>query len=129
MIRAQGGDPAICDDTSRLPAASGRYSVEATGTGTLAAMDTDRIGISALLLGAGRRTKEDHIDPAVGIWMKKRLGDSVEEGEVLADFYVNDETNLEEAVAGFQSALHIGRDPVEPPRLIVTILEQETEEE
>jgi pyrimidine-nucleoside phosphorylase len=124
MIRAQGGDPSICDDTSRLPAAAGRYSIEAAGSGRLVAMDTDRIGISALLLGAGRRTKEDRIDPAVGIWMKKRLGDFVREGEVLADFYVNDEKNLEEAVAGFQSALHIGRDPVERPRLIVTILEQ-----
>jgi len=124
MISAQGGDPAVCDDTSRLPGAARRYSIEATASGYVSAMETDRIGIAALLLGAGRRTKEDRIDPAVGIWMKKRLGDSVEEGEPLADFYVNDEANLEEAVSEFQRALRIEEQKPEPPELVRTIIEE-----
>ena len=124
MISAQGGDPAVCDDTGRLPAAARRYSIEATASGYVGAMETDRIGITALLLGAGRRTKEDRIDPAVGIWMKKRLGDPVEEGEPLADFYVNDEANLEEAVSEFQRAISIEEQKPEPPKLVRTIIEE-----
>jgi pyrimidine-nucleoside phosphorylase len=124
MISAQGGDPAVCDDTGRLPAAARCYSIEATASGFVSAMETDRIGIAALLLGAGRRTKEDRIDPAVGIWMKKRLGDPVEEGEPLADFYVNDETNLEEAVSEFQRAITIEEQKPEPPELVRTIIEE-----
>lgn len=123
MIRAQGGNPDVCDDTSLLPAAKQCYPIEASRSGSIASMDTDRIGIAALLLGAGRRTKEDEIDPAVGIWMKKRLGDSVKEGEPLADFYVNKEENLEEAVAEFQQAIHIETGSAAKPELIRKIIE------
>ncbi len=123
MIVAQGGDPAVCDDTSLLPGAKRCYPIEAARSGSIAAMDTDRIGISALLLGAGRRTKEDEIDPAVGIWMKKRLGERVKEGEILADFYVNSEENLEEAVAEFQRAIHIEDGAAAKPKLIRKIIE------
>ncbi|WP_319559927.1 pyrimidine-nucleoside phosphorylase [Marispirochaeta sp.] len=124
MITAQGGDPKICDDTSLLPRAKSRLSVEAAASGYIASMETDRIGIAALLLGAGRRTKKDEIDPAVGLWMKKRLGDQVEEGEPIADFYVNDEANLEEAVAEFQKAVKIEQKKPVPPKLVRTIIEE-----
>ena len=122
MIIAQGGDGEVCEDTSRLPSARRRYPIEAVASGRLVSMETDRIGISALLLGAGRRTKEQEIDPAVGIWMKKRLGDTIQEGEVVAEFYVNDETNLEEAVREFQGALRIGDGAFEEPELVRKVI-------
>ena len=118
MIAAQGGDPRVCDDTSLLPSAANCYTIEATETGYVNAMDTDRIGVAALLLGAGRRTKEDVIDPAVGIWMRTRLGRHINAGEPLADFYVNHEQSLEDAVAEFSAAVHIGPQKSGVPELI-----------
>ncbi len=123
MITAQGGTPEVCNDTSLLPSAGRYYTIEAVESGYISSMDTDRIGIAALLLGAGRRKKEDSIDPAVGIWMHKRLGDRVTIGDPLADFYVNDETSLEEAVADFSAAVHIRQAKPDLPALIRGIVE------
>ncbi len=118
MIELQGGDAAVCEDTGRLPAASRILPVAAETTGHIAAFDTVSLGISAMLLGAGRMKKEDSIDPAVGYWMKKRLGDPVEKGETVAEFHINNEANLEEALARFQGALKITKEKPEIPPLI-----------
>jgi pyrimidine-nucleoside phosphorylase len=123
MIKAQGGDPAVCDDTSKLPQAGKLVSVKAETSGWIAEMDNTEIGISAMLLGAGRQTKADVIDPAVGLWMKKRLGDKVECGAVVAVFHVNDEKNLDEAIKRFTGAVKIsGRKPEKLP-LIYKVVE------
>jgi pyrimidine-nucleoside phosphorylase len=118
MIEAQGGDPKITEDTGRLPAASKTVSLEAKRSGRIAAMNTEEIGYAAMLLGAGRAKKEDPIDLAVGIWMSRRIGDEVKEGEELAIFHVNDETNLDEAMGRFEGALRITDEPVQKPPLI-----------
>ena len=85
-------------------------------------MNNEEIGLSAMLLGAGRQTKEDVIDPAVGLWMKKRLGDSVKMGDELAVFYVNDETNLNEAILKFKNAIKIEAIKPEKTKLVYQIL-------
>ncbi len=118
MIELQGGDPSVCEDPARLPAAKKLLPVAAETTGYLAALDTVSLGVSAMLLGAGRMKKEDRIDPAVGYWMKKRLGDPVEEGETVAEFHINDEANLEDALGRFQQALKISQERPELPPLI-----------
>ena len=81
--------------------------------------------MAALLLGAGRTKKSDVIDPAVGLWMKKRLGDPVQPGDVLAVLYVNDQTRLEEARARFLGALEIGPKAPEKRPLIHRIITRE----
>ncbi|MBN2509495.1 MAG: thymidine phosphorylase [Spirochaetales bacterium] len=118
MIEAQGGDPRVCDDVTLLPRAKKRLKIEAPADGYVHAMDTAEIGMAALLLGAGRRTKTDTIDPAVGIWMQKRLGDRVETGEILGEFHVNNEAALEESVERFLKAVHIQKGPATVPALI-----------
>jgi pyrimidine-nucleoside phosphorylase len=123
MIEAQGGDPRVCDDLSLLPTASKRVEAKALRAGTVTSMRCDEIGMSALLLGAGRRTKEDAIDPAVGIWMRKRLGDRVETGETLASFHVNDDSRLEEAMARFLAAVKIDAGSAKAPELILETVE------
>jgi pyrimidine-nucleoside phosphorylase len=107
MIEAHGGDPRVVENTGLLPAARDTVAVRSTRRGYLGRIDTAEIGVSALLLGAGRTRKTDAIDPAVGIWMKKRLGDAVEVGEPIALFQVNDRSGLDEAVARFEAACHI----------------------
>jgi pyrimidine-nucleoside phosphorylase len=123
MIKAQGGNPAVTEDTSLLPVAGKTVSVAAEDGGWITSMDNTEIGMSAMLLGAGRQAKDDVIDPSVGLWMKKRLGDSVSAGEELAVFHVNDETNLEEAVGRFRKAVRISSNPAEKPPLIYKVVD------
>lgn len=123
MIEAQGGEPRVCDDLSLLPTATKRVEAKALRSGTVASMRCDEIGMAALLLGAGRRKKEDSIDPAVGIWMRARIGDRVEKGDTLAVFHVNDESGLEESMARFLAAVKVDDGAVTPPELILDTVE------
>ncbi len=123
MIEAQGGDPTVCDDVKKLPQAGRLIEVKAESGGWVSEMDNTEIGISAMLLGAGRQTKADVIDPAVGLWMKKRLGDKVAVGDVIAVFHVNDERNLEESISRFKAAIKIGGGRPEKLPLIYRVVE------
>jgi pyrimidine-nucleoside phosphorylase len=80
-------------------------------------MDAAGLGISAMLLGAGRSKKEDVIDPAVGYWMKRRLGEYVEKGEPLAEFHVG-EKDPAEALERFHASIEIGAQKPEVASLI-----------
>ena len=80
LIEAQGGDRAIIHDTSLLPTAKFQIPVLATRSGYITKMEADDIGIAAMLLGAGRATKDDKIDLSVGIMLKKKIGDFVNVG-------------------------------------------------
>ncbi len=118
MIIAQGGDPGVCSDTKLLPGAKKIISIKAGRKGYISEIFTDQIGMSALLLGAGRAKKTDAIDPAVGIWMKARLGDFLEKDDIVAKFHVNDTKNLDQAVQRFQNAFVIEDNPVDKKPLI-----------
>jgi pyrimidine-nucleoside phosphorylase len=108
MIEAQGGDPRVTDDVNLLPRAAREIPMTAEKGGWITSIRAEEIGVAALLLGAGRTKKSDVIDPAVGLWMKKRLGDPVKPGDVLAVLYVNDQSRLEEVRARFSGAVEIG---------------------
>ncbi|MDC7226412.1 MAG: pyrimidine-nucleoside phosphorylase [Spirochaetales bacterium] len=123
MIEAQGGDPKICEDTSKLPRAGKLISVKAERDGWISEMDNTEIGISAMLLGAGRQTKADVIDPAVGLWMKKRIGEQVAVGDELAVFHVNEEKNLDEALKRFKAAVKISGEKPDKLPLIYHVVE------
>jgi len=92
MVAMQGGDARIADDLSLLPQAGFKIPVRAVGSGIIQNIDTYRIGILGGQLGAGRRRKDDRIDPAVGFEIARKMGDEVEEGEVLALVHANDES-------------------------------------
>ncbi|NHM27871.1 pyrimidine-nucleoside phosphorylase [Desulfofundulus sp. TPOSR] len=94
MVKAQGGDPRVADEPDLLPEASYKEQVKAQEDGYVAAIHAERIGRVAMLLGAGRKTKEDTIDPAVGVVLHKKVGDRVKAGDVLATLHVNNQDNL-----------------------------------
>ncbi|MQL52068.1 pyrimidine-nucleoside phosphorylase, partial [Desulfofundulus thermobenzoicus] len=73
MIRAQGGDPRVVENPALLPAAREQEPVRAGQEGYVTAIQAEGIGRAAMLLGAGRRTKEDAIDPAVGVVLHKKV--------------------------------------------------------
>ena len=113
MIRAQGGDPACVDDPERLPQAPVSMPVSASSTGVVTAIDAEGIGLAAMRLGAGRAKKEDIIDPAVGIVLKKKVRENVNRGEALVQIHAGDRGRAEQALALVQAAYTIGRTP--PP--------------
>lgn len=110
IIRAQGGESGICEDLSLLPQARHSAAVCAQETGYLVEMQAQKIGQAAQILGAGRSKKDDAIDPAVGIMMKKRVGDLVQEGEELATLYFNEETNVQQAQSWILEAVELGKE-------------------
>ncbi len=122
MIRAQGGEAGVADDTSLLPGASRILPVKAKTGGYIASVKAQEIGMSALLLGAGRATKEDIIDPGTGIVMRKRVGDPINEGDILADFYVNNDQKLDEAVKRFYDAITIEEQQPEKRPLVYGVV-------
>lgn len=107
MVQAQGGDTSVLDDPSRFDRSNVCYEVLAQREGFLYAMDTERFGIASMELGAGREKKEDPIDYSAGIVLRKKVGDFVRKGEVLASFYSSEESKCRTAEQTFTQALRI----------------------
>jgi pyrimidine-nucleoside phosphorylase len=84
LIAAQGGDPRVCDDPTRLPRAPEQHPVLAPKAGVVSRIDALEIGLVTKALGAGRDRKEDPINPAVGIVVHTKVGDPVQAGQPLA---------------------------------------------
>jgi pyrimidine-nucleoside phosphorylase len=119
MVKAQGGKAEWLDDTSLFPKATICREVLAQKDGYITKIDTEGYGISALILGAGRNTKEDKIDYSAGIILNKKTGDKVEKGEVLATLYTNDETKLSSAQEKFIASTIISNEkPVLRPLIL-----------
>lgn len=123
MVRRQGGDDRIVEEPERM--GSSRYSrdVLAGRTGFIAEMAAQEIGRASQHLGAGRLRKEDEIDFTAGIRMHVRIGDSVQEGDVLATLYGADSRRLEEAEIIMEAAIRISAEPAAPPNLIQKIVQ------
>ena len=113
MVAAHGGDVAQIDDLSQLPQANLRYNFPARELGFVASILADKVGWATLALGAGRATKEDAIDHAVGIEVHASVGDFVEAGQALMTVHANDESSLQAALAELQDAVAYSPEPVE----------------
>lgn len=122
FVAAQGGDPRVADDPGRLPQPAYQLPVLAPCDGFIQRVDAEAVGLSAMLLGAGRAKKEDAIDLAVGVQVARNLGDRIRAGEPLAVIYTQDRTKAQAAEEKLLSAYQIGPEPVEPPPLIYEIL-------
>ena len=113
-IRAQGGDP----DLDALPRAPVISEVRAAQAGVVTRLAALPVGIAALELGGGRRTKDDIIDHAVGVVCSAKRGQSVEAGQVLADIHARDQESAARAVEAVAAAYEIG-DEAPPVRGIL----------
>lgn len=118
MVAAQGGDDAVLEDYASFFAPVVRHEVKAERDGFLCAIDTERCGVASVELGAGRERKEDAIDYSAGILLKKKPGDFVRTGDVLAEFYASAEPLCRTAEQTFRGALRFGEEPPEPRPLI-----------
>jgi pyrimidine-nucleoside phosphorylase len=118
-IRAQGGDP----DEEALPTAAHVTQVKASEDGFVADIGAVRIGVAALELGAGRRSKEDSIDHSVGIVCRKKRGDHVVAGDMLAEIHARDEPSAKQAAAEVASAYELAQETPAPRSLILDVLD------
>lgn len=117
-IRAQDGDP----DEAALPAAAVVREVKAPGAGFVSRIGAIQIGVAALHLGAGRQTKEDVIDHAVGLVCRKKRGDEVAAGDVLVEIHARDDASAVEAEAAVLQAYTLaGEAPRRRPIVLDTI--------
>lgn len=116
-IEKQHGDPRVTENVALLPQAPHHRAICAQSAGYLSEIETDEIGRAAMLLGAGRMKVDDTIDPAAGITISVRRGDSVSIGDRLATLHFRDERHAHEAEAVFRNALKWSDAPVEtlPP--------------
>ncbi|MGF2055609.1 pyrimidine-nucleoside phosphorylase [Vagococcus fluvialis] len=122
MIRNQGGDDSIVDHPEKLPQAKYVFEVPANESGVVSKMVADQIGIAAMMLGAGRRTKEETIDYAVGLYLNKKVGDVVKEGESLVTIYANRE-DVEDVKKVLYENIEIGESGKEPTLIHKVITE------
>jgi pyrimidine-nucleoside phosphorylase len=95
FVKIQGGDVSVVEKPEQLPLAKNIYEVKVTKEGIINKMIADEIGICAMMLGAGRETKDSLIDLSAGILLHKKVGDAVKKGDVLATFYTNKEDVIE----------------------------------
>ncbi|WP_438420945.1 pyrimidine-nucleoside phosphorylase [Bacillus siamensis] len=120
FLSNQGGDASVVDEPSKLPQAVYKIDVPAKEAGVVSEIIADEIGVAAMLLGAGRATKEDEIDLAVGIMLRKKVGDKVEKGEPLVTLYANRE-NVDDVTAKVYDNIRIS-EKAEAPKLIHTLI-------
>jgi pyrimidine-nucleoside phosphorylase len=117
-IRAQGGDPSL----DVLPSAPVVRTVDAPASGTVVRLGAIRVGNAALQLGAGRHTKDDVIDHAVGIVCRAKRGDAVEAGETLAEVHARDDESAARAAEAVLAAYELGDEPPRRPPIVFDVL-------
>jgi len=122
LVIAQGGDVGVVDDPSRLPRATLIEEVVSPESGYLARVDARKIGLSAVELGAGRATKEDAIDHAVGLMIYHKVSERVEAGQPLFAVHANNPDRLAAAKTRVLQAHTFSAEPVKPLPLFYKIL-------
>ncbi len=110
LVRLHGGDDKCIDDYDRLPQAEHRHEVKADRDGFVSKIDTMRVGLSAIALGAGRTALTDEIDHATGIKVVKKVADAVKMGDTLGVLYYNDKERRGDAAHMLETAYTIGTE-------------------
>ncbi|WP_010095995.1 pyrimidine-nucleoside phosphorylase [Ornithinibacillus scapharcae] len=121
FLASQGGDATVVDNVELLPKASQQIEVLADQAGTIKTIIADGVGTAAMMLGAGRATKESEIDLAAGIMLHKKVGDAVQEGEALLTLHTNTD-NVDSVVKLIKDSIVITKENVEAPTLIYDMI-------
>ena len=119
MIEAQGGDPRVVGDPSRLAIAPTAVPLVAERGGFVARVDALAVGLAAVAMGAGRARAEDKIDPSVGIDVLAKPGAKVEKGEPLAMIHVRDARDADAVRERLRDAFVVSEEPPAPRPLVL----------
>lgn len=121
-ISAQGGDVSFIENTDKFPKAEYVYDVLADSDGYISSMDTEKIGLASVILGAGRENKEALIDFSAGIMLYKKTGDKISKGEKIATMFTNNKMSLKDAEKMYRSALLVSSVNPERKPLIYKVI-------
>ena len=119
MVRAQGGDPGVIDEPSRLPATPGATMVKAARDGWISSIDPMLVARAATVLGAGRTVAGQAIDPAVGVVLHRRAGARIFAGEPVLELHHRQAAGLDEAIALAAGAIEVGDEPPAASPLVI----------
>ncbi|MDI6807633.1 MAG: thymidine phosphorylase [Candidatus Eisenbacteria bacterium] len=125
LVKLQDGDVRAIDNPSLLPSSKVKEEVRAEQPGYLTGIDTKFLGDACALIGAGRRTAEDEIDPAAGMVVEKRLGDSIRNGDVLITVFAESRERIASILPGLKTAFKITPEKIQPPPLIRKVVRVE----
>lgn len=116
MVANQGGDVSVIDHPEKLLTAKYEIELPAKQSGVITKLVANELGIAAMMLGAGRKTKEDTIDFAVGLKLRKKVGEAIQEGESVLTIYANQPAEeIQDVVALLYQNIEIGSSGLEPP--------------
>lgn len=122
FVRIQGGNPDMIEHPEKLPVASKHIEVRADIEGYVSGFDAEKVGISAMMLGAGRKKKEDPIDYSAGITLKKKIGDHVNLGDVLCVLHTNEDKTIEAEKVVRAAFIFSNKEP-EPVKYIYEVVQ------
>ena len=121
FIQSQGGDASVVEDTEKLPQAAFCIELEAKEDGFISEIVADQVGNAAMLLGAGRATKDSIIDLSVGLVLRKKIGDYVQKGESLVTIY-SSSPQVEDVKKKLEENIKISTEKVVVPTLIYDLV-------
>ncbi|MFC0271513.1 pyrimidine-nucleoside phosphorylase [Metabacillus herbersteinensis] len=124
FLEAQGGDASVVDSPEKLPQAKFKIELTAKEDGYVSEIVADSVGTAAMLLGAGRATKESQIDLAVGLMLNKKIGDQVKIGDSLVTIYSNNQDNVEQVKTKLYESIKVSPSPVQAPPLVYATIKE-----
>ncbi|MBM3736093.1 MAG: thymidine phosphorylase [Acidobacteria bacterium] len=122
VIKAQGGDANVLDRFDLLPNATGAREILSPRNGYVSAIDAEYVGLASAMIGAGRATKDDTVDPAVGVILEVKVGQKVDAGAVLCRIYHTRDERLEEAAELVEDAFRVSASAPEERELILEVV-------
>ncbi len=124
IVEEQGGDASFIKDPDSYPKAKFEFELKSTASGYISSMDAFEMGIGSLELGAGRKVKEDDVDPQAGIVLHKKVGDKITKGETILTAYTNKPTKIEPVTAQLYGAVKIADVKPEKEKLITKVVDK-----
>jgi pyrimidine-nucleoside phosphorylase len=122
VIKSQGGDANVLDRFDLLPNATGVREILSPRNGYVSAIDAEYVGLASAMIGAGRETKDDVVDPAVGVILEVKVGQNVDAGAVLCRLYYTKEDRLEDAAVTVEDAFRVSATAPEDRDLILEVV-------
>jgi pyrimidine-nucleoside phosphorylase len=123
LVKIQGGDISYIEHPDKYSASKYSEVITASFSGYITSIDSLELGLSGITLGAGRTTVDDIIDPKAGILLKKKAGDEVKAGEVVATFYTDKSEVVTSAKERITRAFTVGKTkPVLNP-IVISIVD------
>ncbi len=121
FIENQGGNPAVCDDLSLLPQAKYKIDIISDRVGWIERINSQNIGYALVNIGAGRKTLDSELDYAAGAYLTKKIGDTLEFGEVIGTLYCNDKTLADQTIQKILDSYTVSENKIEKQKMIYEI--------